>query len=106
MCNGLAKFLRRRVRTGAELEVLGIQSDEGQALIQTFSERHRNMDTLYVVRNGRTYVRSAGAIRLLLIMRWYYAALFPFAWLVPLPLRDAVYWGVSKVRHRFGRLDA
>jgi predicted DCC family thiol-disulfide oxidoreductase YuxK len=105
MCNGLAKFLRRRVRNGAELDVLGIQSDEGQAIIQTFSERHRSMDTLYVVRNGRTFVRSAGAIRLLLVMRWYYALLFPLAWLVPLPLRDGAYWIVSKLRHQFGRLD-
>ena len=38
-------------------------------------------------------------------MRWYYAMWYPLAWLVPLPLRDSVYWMVSKVRHRFGRLD-
>jgi len=105
MCNGLAKFLRKRTAPSVELTIQGIQSEEGQALIATFPQRLQNMDTLYVVRNGKTYVRSAGAIRLLLVMRWYYAALFPFAWLVPLPLRDAVYWGVSKIRHRFGRMD-
>ncbi len=105
MCNGLAKFLRRRTRSNVDLDILGIQSEEGQALIATFSQRHQTMDTVYVVRHGRTYVRSAGAIRLLLVMKWYYAVLFPFAWLVPLPLRDAAYWVVSKLRHRFGRLD-
>jgi len=106
MCNGLAKFLRRRQRTEGALVIHGIQSPEGQALIATFPERLQALDTLYVVRNGEVHVRSAGAVRLLLTMRWYYAALFPFAWLVPLPLRDAVYWVVSKLRHKFGRTDA
>ena len=106
MCNGLAKFLRRRQRTEGALVIHGIQSPEGQALIATFPERLQALDTLYVVRNGKAHVRSAGAVRLLLTMRWYYAALFPFAWLVPLPLRDAVYWVVSKLRHKFGRTDA
>ena len=106
MCNGLAKFLRRRQRTEGALVIHGIQSPEGQALIATFPERLQALDTLYVVRNGKVHVRSAGAVRLLLTMRWYYAALFPFAWLVPLPLRDAVYWVVSKLRHKFGRTDA
>jgi len=106
MCNGLAKFLRKRTGGDAVLDVIGIQSEEGQAMIATFPERIQTMDTLYVVRAGKPYVRSAGAIRLLLTMRWYYAVLFPFAWLVPLPLRDGVYWVVSKLRHRFGRTDS
>jgi predicted DCC family thiol-disulfide oxidoreductase YuxK len=106
MCNGLAKFLRRRQRTEGALVIHGIQSPEGQALIATFPERLQSLDTLYVVRNGKVHVRSAGAVRLLLTMRWYYATLFPFAWLVPLPLRDAVYWVVSKLRHKFGRTNA
>ena len=105
MCNGLASFLQKRLKSDNALQILGIQSEEGQALIATFSPRHQAMDTVYVVRHGRTYVRSAGAIRLLLVMKWYYAVLFPLAWLVPLPMRDAAYWVVSKLRHRFGRLD-
>tara|TARA_A200000159_G_scaffold144376_1_gene149293 strand:+ start:707 stop:979 length:273 start_codon:yes stop_codon:yes gene_type:complete len=88
-----------------DFEVHGIDSEEGQAIIASFPERLQAMDTVYVVRNGRPYVRSAGAIRLLLCMPWYYAMWFPLAWLVPLPVRDAAYWVVSKVRHRFGRID-
>jgi len=105
MCNGLARFLRKRTSHRDDLEIQGIQSEEGQELIATFSPRFQSMDTLYVVQNEKVHVRSAGAIRLLLCMKWYYAMWFPLAWLVPLPLRDAVYWGVSKVRHRFGRTD-
>lgn len=105
MCNGLARFLRKRTSAKAELDIQGIQSEEGQALIATFPARIQSMDTLYVVRNDKVHVRSAGAIRLLLCMKWYYAMWFPLAWLVPLPLRDMAYWCVSKVRHRFGRTD-
>ena len=105
MCNGLARFLRKRAKPTAQLEIHGIDSDEGRAIIATFPARLQAMDTVYVVRNGVAYARSAGAIRLLLSMRWYYAMWYPLAWLVPLPLRDGVYWMVSKVRHRFGRLD-
>ena len=105
MCNGLARFLRKRAKPSAQLEIHGIDTDEGQALIATFPARIQIMDTLYVVRNDKVHVRSAGAIRLLLCMKWYYAMWFPLAWLVPLPLRDLAYWCVSKVRHRFGRTD-
>ena len=105
MCNGLAAFLRKRTSRSAQLNIMGIQSEEGQALIAAFPERLQQMDSLYVIRNGKPYVRSAGAIRLLLTMRWYYAMLFPIAWMVPLPLLDAAYWVVSKIRHRFGRTD-
>ena len=105
MCNGLARFLRRRTSPRAVLDIFGIQSDEGQAMIATFPKRLQDLDSLYVVRNGTTYVRSAGAIRLLLTMKWYYAMWFPLAWLVPLPIRDGAYWVVSKLRHRFGRTD-
>ena len=105
MCNGLARFLRKRVKPSVDFDIHGIDSEEGQAIIASFPERLQTMDTVYVVRNGRPYVRSAGAIRLLLCMRWYYAMWFPLAWWVPLPVRDAAYWVVSKVRHRFGRLD-
>ena len=92
MCNGLARFLRKRTSAKAELNIEGIQSEEGQALIATFPARIQSMDTLYVVRNDKVHVRSAGAIRLLLCMKWYYAMWFPLAWLVPLPLRDVAYW--------------
>ena len=74
-------------------------------MIATFPKHLQDLDSLYVVRNGTTYVRSAGAIRLLLTMKWYYAMLYPLAWLVPLPIRDGAYWVVSKLRHRFGRTD-
>ena len=105
MCNGLAHFLTKRVASGTELKIHGIQSDEGQALIADFPPRLQAIDSVYVIRTDRVYVRSAASIRLLLTMRWYYAMWYPLAWLIPLPVRDAGYWFVSKIRHRFGRRE-
>jgi len=105
MCNGLANFLKKRVASSTDLTIYGIQSEEGQALISDFPARLQAIDSVYVIRNGRVYLRSAASIRLLLTMRWYYAMWFPVAWLIPLPLRDAGYWCVSKIRHRFGRRE-
>ena len=105
LCNRWAKFLRRRLKRNSDFTILGQDAEEGVALIKDFPAALQSMDTVYLVRNGRTYVRSGAAIRVLLSMRWYYAMLFPLAWLVPLPLRDGAYWAVAKLRHRFGRLD-
>lgn len=102
MCNRLATFLRRRQSTNSNLAIVAIESEEGQAIINTFSPHHQSMDTVYYRRHGRVHVRSGAAIRLLLTMKWYHSMWFPFAWLVPLPLRDGVYFCVSKVRHRLG----
>ena len=52
MCNGLARFLRTRAKPSAQLDIHGIESDEGQALIATFPARLQAMDTVYVVRDG------------------------------------------------------
>ena len=52
------------------------------------------------VRNGKSHIRSAAAIRCLLFMKWYYKVLYPFCWIIPFPIRDLVYSIISKNRHR------
>ena len=68
MCHGLANFLNKRITSDTVLEIHGIQSEEGQALIADFPPRLQAIDSVYVIRNGRVYVRSAASIRLLLTM--------------------------------------
>ena len=105
MCNGLARFLEKGAKPSAQLEIHGIDTDEGQALIATFPERFQAMDTVYVVRNGTPYARSAGAIRLLLSMRGTTPCGIRWPGSCRFRCGTASYWMVSKVRHRFGRLD-
>ena len=100
LCNWLSKFVRKRQSGSATLEIIANKSDDGRELIETFTQRQQDIDTVYLLRNGIVYVRSAAAIRVLLYMKWYYRILFPFAWCIPLPIRDLGYIIVSKSRTR------
>jgi predicted DCC family thiol-disulfide oxidoreductase YuxK len=99
LCNRLAKFLNKRRSKKSQLHIYGIDSEEGMRFIEGFSESIKEADSMYLIRAGQPFIRSAASIRLLLYMRWYYTIWYPLAWLVPLPLRDGVYRLVSKYRH-------
>jgi predicted DCC family thiol-disulfide oxidoreductase YuxK len=98
LCHWLSKFVRKRLHRGGDLDIFAIESEEGQAIIQHFSPRHQRADSVYLVRKGKTYIRSSAAIRVLLYLKWYYKMWYPIAWFIPLPLRDGVYILVSKSR--------
>lgn len=107
MCNRLAVFVDRRRRPESNLAYRPILSEDGQALITGFPPTLQAADSVYLVRDGVAFHRSAAAIRILLHMRWWWRMLYPVAWLVPRPLRDIVYRVIARNRHRFfKRLDA
>ena len=60
----------------------------------------QDADTVYLIKNNKSYIRSAAAIRCLLFMKWRYKIFFPFLWIVPLPIRDLAYIVISKNRHK------
>ena len=101
LCNRLAIFLNPRLNENSKLLFLTNESDEGIAMISQLSQKKQDADTVYLIKNEKTYIRSAAAIRCLLFMKWYYKILYPFCWIVPLPIRDLVYIIISKNRHKF-----
>ena len=101
LCNRIAIFIDKRKKIGKKLTYLSIESEEGQKIIESFSKKQRNADTVYLIRNGKTYIRSAAGIRILLYLKWYYTIWYPFCWVFPLPLRDIVYRIIAKYRHKF-----
>jgi len=101
LCNKAAIIINKRKASGKEIDFLSIKSEEAQKLISNFSKKQREADTLYLIRNGKTYIRSAAGIRILLYLKWYYAMWYPLCWLFPLPLRDIVYRILAKNRHKF-----
>jgi predicted DCC family thiol-disulfide oxidoreductase YuxK len=104
LCNRLALFLSKRLHRRKELTFLAIESDSGQRLIQSFPKKLRDLDTIYFLDGPKIYSRSAAVLHCLRFMRWYYAALFPLLWIIPLPLRDALYRLVAKYRYKiFGK---
>ena len=100
LCHRLAIFMDKRKRLDADIAFRPIESDEGQNLISTFPIEQQKVDTVYLVRKGNSYIRSAAGIRILLYMKWYWRIWYPLVWLVPLPLRDIVYRIIATNRHR------
>ncbi len=100
LCHRLAIFIDKRKHSNADIAFRPIESEEGQDLISSFSEKQQRADTVYIVRNGKTFIRSGAGIRVLLYMKWYWRMWYPFVWLVPLPIRDVIYMIIAKNRHR------
>jgi predicted DCC family thiol-disulfide oxidoreductase YuxK len=100
LCNRSAIFLRPRLDKGKKIIFLTNESNEGKEIIKNLSAKRQNVDSVYLLENEKIYIRSAAAIRCLLFMKWRYKILYPFCWIIPLPLRDLVYIIISKNRHR------
>ena len=100
LCTHTAVFLHPRLKDPHSIRFVAIESKEGQDLISTFSESIRRADSVYLLRNGKPYMRSSAGIRCLLYMKWYYSMWYPLLWLVPLPLRNIAYRIIAKNRHR------
>ena len=100
LCNKLAIFLDKRLGKGKDIAYRAILSEEGQELITTFPQKQQDADTVYLLRNGKSYIRSAAGIRCFLYMKWYYRMWFPILWIIPFPLRDIGYRIIAKYRHK------
>ena len=100
LCNKLAIFLDKRLGKDKDIAYRAILSEEGQELITTFPQKQQDADSVYLLRNGKSYIRSAAGIRCLLYMKWYYRMWFPILWIIPFPLRDIGYRIIAKYRHK------
>ncbi len=100
LCNRSAIFLGPRLDKGKKIIFLTNESNEGKEIIKKLSAKRQNVDSVYLLENEKIYIRSAAAVRCLLFMKWRYKILYPFCWIIPLPLRDLVYIIISKNRHR------
>ena len=87
LCHQLAFFMDPRLGPDADIAYRPIKSNDAQKLIHTFPKWQQRSDTVYLLRNGRSYIRSAAAIRCLLYLRWYWKIWFFIFWVIPLPIR-------------------
>lgn len=101
LCHRLATFMDKRLARGQDIGYRPILSDEGQAMIAKLPKKQQDADSVYLIRNGKSYIRSAAGIRCLLYMKLYYKMWFPIFWVIPLPLRDIGYRIIAKYRHKF-----
>ena len=101
LCHRLATFIDKRLAKGMDLGYRPIIHPDAQRVIQTLPTQLRNADSVYLIRKGTAYIRSAAGIRCVLYMRWYYKMWFPLLWLIPLPIRNIGYRLIAKYRHKF-----
>jgi len=101
LCHRLATFIDKRLGKQKQLGYRPILDEDAQRVIQALPSKLRDADSVYLIRNGKAYIRSAAGIRCVLYMRWYYKMWFPVLWLIPLPLRNIGYRLIAKYRHKF-----
>jgi predicted DCC family thiol-disulfide oxidoreductase YuxK len=101
LCNRCALFVKSRLANSDSLNFVTIESEEGQRLTSGFPEPMREMNTVYLMRGGKVFVRSAAVVRLIPYLRWWWRPMFPVLWLIPLPVRDFAYRFVAKRRRRW-----
>lgn len=106
LCTHTAVFLHPKLTDKTSLRFLAIESEEGQSIIATFPEKFQRADSVYLIRNGKSYMRSAASIRTLLYLKWYYRMFYPLLWLFPLPLRNICYRIVAKYRYKIFKQPA
>ncbi len=102
LCSGFVQFILKHEQS-AHLRFASLQSDAGRALAAVHGLDTTAVDTLVFIEDGRSYVRSDGALRLARYLRrpWSVASGLR---VVPRPVLDGVYRFVASHRHQwFGK---
>lgn len=103
-CNHTVNFLMAR----DQARNLRFAPLQGETAARYLPEPFRQqLDTLVFWFRGRNYVRSAAIVRILWNLKGVWPVIAILLWLIPLPIRDLGYCGMSRVRYRlFGKMDA
>jgi predicted DCC family thiol-disulfide oxidoreductase YuxK len=103
LCNRSVQFLQARQREGA-IAYASLQSARGQAILSKHKLPAKEFDSLVLYEDGKIYLRSTAALRLLRHLRIPWPLLYALI-LVPPFLRDPIYNLIAHNRYRwFGRL--
>ena len=101
LCTRSALFLKPRLSEPGSLRFVGQQSAEGADLMSALPEPLQNLDTVVLYEGSRFYVRSDAVLRCGLHLRWSVRWIFLLGFVVPRPLRDALYRWVARNRSRW-----
>lgn len=105
LCNGFVKFIIQRDPSGI-FHFASLQSATGQALLAQYGLSGESMDTTVLIEDGKAYTHADVALRMAprLSIWWSWVVVL---WLVPRPVRNAIYNWVARNRYRwFGKQEA
>lgn len=104
LCHGFVHFIFKRDRQRT-FRYASLQGEHATQLRAHYSDIPQHVDTVVLIENGRVYLRSTAALRILSALSFPWSALALFR-AVPRPIRDWVYDLIAKHRYRlFGRHD-
>lgn len=104
LCCGSVRFLLRHDRN-QRLKFASSQSGAGRDLLAAAGIDVHDPQSFVVVHEGRSHAESAAVLRIANALGWPWRLAWVL-WLVPSPLRDALYRWVARHRYRwFGRRD-
>jgi predicted DCC family thiol-disulfide oxidoreductase YuxK len=105
LCNGWVKFLLKHDRKQI-FQFASIQSPVGLALLEKAQLKVEGLETLLVIdEQGRSFQHTAAILRVVHGLGWPWRFAW-VGWLIPAPLRDAIYRFIAKNRYRvFGRQE-
>lgn len=105
LCDGWVQFLLKHDRQGV-FQFASIQGQAGQALLAQAGLRVEGLQTLLLVDGQKTWQHTAAILRVLHGLGWPWRLAW-VGWLVPAPLRDALYRWIARNRYgMFGRSDS
>ncbi|MCS6795646.1 MAG: thiol-disulfide oxidoreductase DCC family protein [Raineya sp.] len=99
LCEGVVKFLIQRDKKDV-FRFASLQSEIGQTLLQKFHLPTQNYDSFVLIVGEKAYLRSSAALKICEFLGGFWQVLAVF-WLIPKPLRDAVYDFVAKNRYKW-----
>lgn len=104
LCDGWVRFLLRHDKRRV-LRFASIQGECGKALLARAGLKVEGLQTLLLVDGERTWQHTSAILRVLHALGWPWRLAWS-AWLVPAPLRDALYRWLARHRYRwFGRSE-
>ncbi len=98
LCNGWVQFLLKHDHKRV-FQFASIQGATGQALLSNAGLRVEGLQTLLLVDGVDTWQHTAAIFRVLSGLGWPWRAAW-LGWLVPSPLRDALYRWIARNRYR------
>jgi predicted DCC family thiol-disulfide oxidoreductase YuxK len=102
-CNGAINFVIRQDSENL-FRFASLQSASAERLLQEHGDL-KKFDSFVLIENGQLFQKSIAALKVLNKLPWYWKWTQLF-WIVPRPVRDAVYDIIAKNRYRwFGKKE-